>query len=617
MPNQMIALQARNPQLPDPSRQTAQFANMMNMARQQEAAQRQSALAQQTMDINKAQEARAAALQGPALTKAQQDNIVQALGIFREAVGDIAEGDVAAAEAVRADLVSRVPGYDKFIPPASQWTGDTIRKLMLTSEKEIEKTIATPVASLELSTSGAPRSVTVGGLNPEQRPVYDAPETPVAPRATPTVPQPAPASPGSTGKFGEARFVPDEAVPLNAYQQEDLRNLQSELGMSDTPASFTRGGMGGAAQMTPDVMSRIVDSAFQTGVMAQVDFDQLLASQPPQNKQALVDSFRRANITLQADAPSLADSAMGANPVQTPESQFAVYRGEPMQQTLAQTRTSTPLQMRNPNQPIAPGSSVVPLGRLGAEKTTEAQATKNVELNMAPQIAAATKKAERAIELKSEAPKALSATKNVVNGLDDYIDTIDRLLRSPDRSSIVGRFEGRIPYVLQDERQAELQADFDKIKNTDTLTSLVEMKQASPTGGSPVGNASNQDVLLVARGANSLVQTGGVSKFDQELKNIRRQAYRARQTAIDEYNTRYGELAAADPRLKLKARPTADRYISSKDLQQNKTSTSAAKTPVIPDAAKQMLRKNPSPQQRAFFDRTFGAGAAAKVLGAR
>lgn len=71
MPNQMIALQARGPQLPDPSRQTAQFANMMNMARQQEAAQRQAALAQQTMDINKAEEARRAALQVPALAEAE------------------------------------------------------------------------------------------------------------------------------------------------------------------------------------------------------------------------------------------------------------------------------------------------------------------------------------------------------------------------------------------------------------------------------------------------------------------------------------------------------------------------------------------------------------------
>ena len=59
MPNQMIALQARAPQIADPSRQTAQFANMMNMARQQEAAQLQARQAQQTMDYATAAEGRA------------------------------------------------------------------------------------------------------------------------------------------------------------------------------------------------------------------------------------------------------------------------------------------------------------------------------------------------------------------------------------------------------------------------------------------------------------------------------------------------------------------------------------------------------------------------------
>lgn len=73
MPNQMIALQARSPQLPDPSRRTAQFVNMMNMARQQEAAQRQAVLAQQTMDINAAGEARAARLAEPQFAKAQSE----------------------------------------------------------------------------------------------------------------------------------------------------------------------------------------------------------------------------------------------------------------------------------------------------------------------------------------------------------------------------------------------------------------------------------------------------------------------------------------------------------------------------------------------------------------
>jgi hypothetical protein len=60
----MIALQARNPQLPDPSRQTAQFANMMNMARQAEAAKLQGERTRQEMKYAEAAEGRAVAGEG-------------------------------------------------------------------------------------------------------------------------------------------------------------------------------------------------------------------------------------------------------------------------------------------------------------------------------------------------------------------------------------------------------------------------------------------------------------------------------------------------------------------------------------------------------------------------
>jgi hypothetical protein len=343
----------------------------------------------------------------------------------------------------------------------------------------------------------------------------------------------------------------------------------------------------GAVQMTPEVMSRIVDSAFQTGVMAQVDFDQLLATQPPQNKQALVDSFQRANITLQADAPSLADSAMGANPVQTPESQFAVYRGEPMQsqtaglrgappmeQTLAQTRTSTPLQMRNPNQPIAPGSSVVPLGRLGAEKQVEAQATKDVELRMAPEIAKATKQAERAVELKSTATRAKYATEGILNEVVDRINTIDQLLRNPNRFSIVGPIEGNLPRLLQTGARADAQAAFDKIKNTATLTSLIDMRKSTETGASPVGaNPTDKDAKIVEQAASKLIQTGEPATFDAELIDMRRKLYRTYQSAQREYDGVYGEVLKENPKLRLVAPKVSDRYISSKDLAKPRTST--------------------------------------------
>jgi hypothetical protein len=389
MPNQMIALQARGPQLPDLSRQTAQMANMMNMARQTEAAQRQAQQAQQAMTIEAAKEARAAASHGPALTKAQQDNILQALEIFREGVADIAEGDIAAAEAVRADLMARVPGWEKVIPPAATWDRNTRYGLMMKAEKEIEKTIATPVASLELSQDGLPRSVTVGGLNPEQRPVYDAPEAmapAAAPRATPTAPQPAPAGPVPTGKFGETRVVPPESIPLTPYQQEHIREMQSGLGMSQ-PASFTRGA--GAGQMTPQMAQQIVDTAVKTGMMAQADFDQLMAMAPEQNKQPFMDMLKANNIALQP-------GGAGQQP------QFAVFRGQPMQaqtaglggapemrQTLAQARTSTPLQMRNPNVSPLPGSSQVPLSRVAGEAEARRETPAQIKARKAAELQAA------------------------------------------------------------------------------------------------------------------------------------------------------------------------------------------------------------------------------------
>jgi hypothetical protein len=365
-----------------------------------------------------------------------------------------------------------------------------------------------------------------------------------------------------------------ENPPLSEFQKDHLKRLEAELGMTDTPASFTRGGMGApnAVQMTPEMAQTIYDSAISTGVMAQADFDQLLAMAPPQNRQAFVNMLQQKNITLEPNAPSLAVSG-----AQTPQPEFAVMRGPappsrtanlgaPMQQTLAQSGEYRPIVLKRPT---PPGANVAP-EVLGSQKAAETQATKNVELRMAPQIAAATKQAERAVERRSEALVAKNEAKILVQSLDNYINTIDELLRSPDRHKIVGRIEGNLHYLGslgQNERQAELQAMYDRIKNTDTLTSLVAMKQASPSGGSPVGNASNQDVQLVAKGANALTQTGGVPKFDEELKKLRRQAYRARQNAIEFYGDRYGELGAEDPKFKLNVSPIADRYINPKDLR--------------------------------------------------
>lgn len=73
MPNQMIALQTRSPQLPDPARIGAQYANMMNMARQAEAAQLQGQRTRQEMDFALAEEGRKKELQPFATAKASSE----------------------------------------------------------------------------------------------------------------------------------------------------------------------------------------------------------------------------------------------------------------------------------------------------------------------------------------------------------------------------------------------------------------------------------------------------------------------------------------------------------------------------------------------------------------
>jgi hypothetical protein len=366
--------------------------------------------------------------------------------------------------------------------------------------------------------------------------------------------------------------------------------------------------MGGAGQMSPDMVPAILDSAINTGVMAQIDLDQMLAMTPPEARQGIMDVIRSSNIALQADAPSLAASAMdqqqpmAPNPVGRQQSQFAVMRGKAppasladlggqpeMQNVMAQTqpRTITRLQQRNPNQPIAPGSSVVPLPRLGAEKRVEAQAAKDVELAMAPQIATATKSAERAIELKSTAKKAKFDTEAVIDEVTDRINTIDQLLRNPNRFSIIGPIEGNLPRLLQTGARADAQAAFDKIKNTATLTSLIDMRRSTETGASPVGaNPTDRDAKIVEQAASKLIQTGEPAAFDAELMDMRRKLYRTYVNAQREYDGVYGDVLKENPNLRLAVPKVSDRYLSTKDLPKQKTPVKTPTSTMSPQTRK-------------------------------
>jgi len=400
MANQMIALQARNPQLPDPARATTQMANMINMASQQRAAQRQAEQAEQAMKFAAAKEGRDIQTQTSAQKKAEIEYVGLVADQFSRDVGKLKEGDIAGAEALRANIVKEIPAWGDYIRPASEWTQDYRVQLMLKGKEIADKTIPDIVSSKEYAAAGArdaqgnpiPEGTVIdtrvggftgaAGTTPLKEPSAAA-----TPRATPTAPQ-ASAMERDPSAVSDApmTFGPDETRPLNEYQQEDLRNLEAELGMKDTAASFTGMGAPAAVQMTPERAQQIVDSAVRTRVMAQEDFDQLMALAPEQNKQAFTDMIRTNNITLQP-------GGMGLQPQfadlrgQAPSSQTAGLRGAPpMEQTLAQY---IPVQRRDPNVSPLPGSAQVPLSRVKAEADVRRETPAQIKARKAAEMQAA------------------------------------------------------------------------------------------------------------------------------------------------------------------------------------------------------------------------------------
>ena len=385
MPNQMIALQARNPQLPDPARATAQMANMMNMATQQRAAQLQGERIRQEMDYARAGEARAAQTQAATMREKDLDIEDKELArLYKIGAALLETEDPTAREAGYQNLLGMIEQTSPQLGATMRQVANTfnpqvLQSVMMETEQYFNKKYATPVASLELSQDGLPRSVTVGGLNPEQRPVYDAPEAmapAAAPRATPTAPQTNPMAAGATPRSADA---------------------------------------------APGSLGLVIASALETGVMSKNDYDKMLSIAQPQSRAKIAAWAQQNNIEIVPDAPGVTDNQMrGAaadfetSPMsydgQTPQSQFAVFRGQPMQaqtaglggapemrQTLAQARTSTPLQMRNPNVSPLPGSAQVPLSRVAGEaearRETPAQikARKTAELQAAEQFEEANK----------------------------------------------------------------------------------------------------------------------------------------------------------------------------------------------------------------------------------
>lgn len=577
MPNQMIALQSRGAKMPDPTVQTAKFVNMMNMTKQQEAAERQASLAQQQMANANADEARRAELHGPALKKAQLEYVGLVADQFSRDVGKLKEGDIAGAEALRANVVKDIPAWNDYIRPASEWTTEYRTQLMLKGKEIADKVYPDATASLEVSTDGIPMSTVIGGFPraAQQRPVYDAQDLPTAaPAASPAVPT---AGAGVAMRATQgSNTTPQDLIG----QGMNPNNIPSGMPTS-RPISFNQSDMGGAGagQMTPEVMSRIADSAFQTGVMAQVDFDQLLATQPPENRQAFTDAFRRANITIQADAPSLADSGMGQQQYdgQTPQSIYAKLPAQQMpisnadlgsqpmtRQTLAQTqpRTITRIQQKMPN--VAPAPAETPeqagkralltretAGEVYAKEKARAKAQREALLEAGPKpLTSAQEQKLRATITKDykTVNDSLDQMLNPVTGVVAAVNGVRKLSKSQ-KEWLVGK-TNYLPSLTDAGQTADTRLG--------NLTGKVtQMGKVLASLGGAIGPMAVQEWNIV-RGFIAELDPAKMSPkaLEDQLDIIEAAALGAAERISDAYNNQYVEEFARYPgRFELKGPP--------------------------------------------------------------
>jgi hypothetical protein len=544
---------------------------MMNMASQQRASQLQSERIRQEMEFARAKEGREVDMQAANMREKDLDiEDKEMLRLYKIGAALLETEDPNAREAGYQNLLGMI---DKTSPQlgatmrqvAGTFSAPVLEAVMMETEQYFNKKYPNAQATLEYTAKG--QKDEQGNLIPEDTPVQVTTgrnaSTKVI-RSTPNAASPAPvAAPrtptGSvpTGEFGATLVTPDSARPLTPYQQDHIRQMQEGLGMTNTPASFSAGASAG--QMTPQRAQQVVDTAVKTGMMAQADFDQLMALAPEQNRQPFMEMIRANNIKLQpggmGQQPQFADMRGPA-----PQSQTAGLRGAPpMDQTLAQYIA---VKRKEPNVGAYPGSALVAPQVLGNQKAAETAGSENVKVGTEPRIVAGTERAKRLEKLRGEMPVAKAETQTLVNSLTGRINAIDEYLRSGSRNSIIGTVEGRIPRFFQSETRADAQGLYDYITSNTVLQKLIDDRGQTETGGSPQGVVSDADLKIAAQASTKLTQTGSERKQEIEMQRLRDELYRTREQAIQKYNNVYREVMKEAPELRLKVRTVAPKYKS-------------------------------------------------------
>lgn len=513
MANQAIALQARAPQTDFMGRAIQQNAQMMNMMSQQRAAERQAAQAAQEMEIARAEEARKAALQAPAMEKAG----AEAMSARVKMVDEFLDLSIAGMSAARdANDAIKIGDFLKqsFNIPELQGVVDQTLSSLPTDPAQFEswrqQTLFQSMDAKDQLSQEFQRQTT----GREER-VIAAPKFAGAPGG------------GAATEVPGSRIEAAEGITY-------VRGPNGEV----IPMPKTVPGTGGAPGGAPSGGGAVAQ-ALQTNPGALKD-GPFARSQPGYaGASGGFATFKTPEDGIRAQESLLRSAYVGkgfntidkiVNRYAPPGPENSAASVSNYKKYIAQ-RTGIDI-----NTPITASQVPAVAAAMREFETGNKPSGAGVNIQMGQPIPG-TGKGEKV------AAEALTAMEGVTAKYDKTIALAERLLKNPDLDSIIGNVQGNIPETvlsLSSQDAANALSDYNALLAVAGFQELQAMRDASPTGGA-LGQVSDSENRLLQQSAFASSRTQSEAKFRESIKTYLNLLRESKARVEKAYERTYGQ----------------------------------------------------------------------------
>jgi hypothetical protein len=508
MANQAIALQARAPQSAGLGPAIAQGAQMINMMAQQRAAERQAAQAQQAMDINAAQEARAAAKAVPEMKEAeakagaaQVKYVMDFMDASELAIANVRDPQQARAVGSRLKQMFPEPEFQQSIDETlgslpqdpAQFEAWREQALFLTMDAKDqlarefqrqttgreERIISMPKygqgGATEVQGSRIQAADDMQYIKNDRGDIFAVPKT----------------QPGTGGFGGGDTFS----------RMIGVESRGKQFDRSGRPLTSSAGAIG-IAQVMPK-------TAPEAARLAGLPFDDNRYRNDADYNLALGKAYYEKQLADFGDE-RLAAAAYNAGPGAV---RRALQKGGPDGWI-----NHVPAETQNYVRSVFGGSR----GAAGAAAAGPTPVIKGSD---------------------TKANEAFTAMEAAAARYDEAITTAKRLLANPDLDMILGNIQGNIPETalsVVSQGAANALADYNTLLTTAGFQELQAMRDASPTGGA-LGQVAVEENRMLQKSAFSSSRTQSEAKFKQAVRDYIGRLERSRSRVIGAYDRQFGE----------------------------------------------------------------------------